>query len=201
MGSIVPPFSTGKQNDLPFQALFPPWIGLYTTRLLTPSTRSPLSSLVHRDELSLTGVCWLSPTALVSTPLYSLNLQRPAEVLVEYLRSTCGVLVEVLAETSLYTLTWIMLVIMKSNHHCNMTFIYPNITHYYTVSMLINLCMQSHLTCFAMIKITHIQHQCRVQCETNLSGSYFLCCVSDNQIPICKCAKLSNSPVHTVADT
>ena len=178
MGSIVPPLSTDKQNGFPCQALFPPWIGLYTTRLLTPSTRSHLSSLVHRDEPSVTGVCWLSPRALVSTPLYSLDLQRSAETC----RGTCGVLAKALAEepaeTSTYT--WIMLVILKSNHHCNMTFVYSNITHYYTDFMLINLRMLPHLSCITIIHITNIQHQCRAHCEISLYGSHFLCCVAED---------------------
>ena len=92
--SGVPPLATGKQNGLSCQALFPHWIGQYSTRSLTSNTRSPLSSLVLCGEPSLTGVCWLSLRALDQPPY----IPEPAETCVALVEALAEVLAEALAE-------------------------------------------------------------------------------------------------------
>ena len=58
----------------------------------------PLISLVHRDEPSLTGVCWLSPRVSIPTALYSLAPQGPPE-------KPAQPAVEIAMQTAAHTLT------------------------------------------------------------------------------------------------
>ena len=96
------------------------------------------------------------------------------EVLVETGRGTClGTCGGTCRDTCVHTDMKKMLVIMKSNHPCNMIFVHSNITHYYLDFMLINLHRYPHQSWIAITIITHIKHQCRAHCEINLYGSHF----------------------------
>ena len=54
-----------------------------------PGNSHPLSSLVNRQESSLTGVCWLSPRAPVSTPV-EVSLKTLAETPTETGEDPCA---------------------------------------------------------------------------------------------------------------